>query len=231
MEAFEPFSAMHGVAAGTCIAGIVALVLAGRAERRRGRERRLRCVWIASIVLVQAAILVLSFQPSRYDPRYSWPLHVCDWAAVAAILCLARGGRITRALTYFWGVGLCTQAYVTPTLREGPAHVAFWLFWAMHLQIVGSAVYDVAVLGFRPTARDLAIAAIGTFLYGVLVLPIDLAFDLNYGFLGAAGADRTVLAWLGPWPWRTGSLYGLVLIAFFAIWVVWPLWRRVRRES
>ena len=45
---------------------------------------------------------------------------------------------------------LTLQAFVQPALTAGPASLVFWAFWTAHTIIAACAVYDLAVLGFRP---------------------------------------------------------------------------------
>jgi hypothetical integral membrane protein (TIGR02206 family) len=158
------------------------------------------------------------------------PLHLCDVAVFVGAIALASERRWLRSLTYFWAIGLSTQAFLTPAVTDGVAHIAYWLFWAQHAQVLGSAVYDVVALGYRPGGRDFLVACLGTLVYGLLVLPIDLLFDLNYGFVGRYVPEGdNVLRALPPWPERLAVMYGLTVALMLVLWLAWPLARSVRR--
>jgi hypothetical integral membrane protein (TIGR02206 family) len=161
--------------------------------------------------------------PGKSLVRSSLPLHICDltpWVGIAA-LCTAR--RWPRALAWFWGIGLSGWAFLLPVLTHGPAHLEFWLFWLGHLQIIGTAVYLVAVLGDRPTWSGFRVAAVATAIYSAVIFPVDIALDADYGYLGRPSAAEI----LGPWPARTLALLACE-IAMFALLIL-P-WRSGRRE-
>ena len=195
-------------------------------------ERRLRLGWVWLTLLWQTAAVVYYLLPANFDPYESWPLHLCDIAAWIAPFALLTERPRLRALLYFWGIGLSTQAFLTPILPAGYGDIRFWLFFVGHTQIVGSALYDVTVLGYRPSLRDWGFVTIVSFAWMAAVLPINLLFNLNYGYTGRELPDPgTLLDYLGPWPWRIGSLIFVGQAALAISYVVWPIARRIRRKS
>ena len=166
------------------------------------------------------------FLSSLHDPAKTLPLQLCHLTAAAAALLLITRWRPLRPFVYFWGLGLCTQALVTPALSEGPALYPFWFFWATHGLIVGVACYDLFALGYRPGWRDYGIACAAAAAYVALVLPLDIAFGWNYGFVGPDKPEvRTIVDVLGPWPQRLAAIAALVA-AIMALLVL-P-WRAAR---
>lgn len=223
VEAFTPFGAFHAtvfLAATLLVIGSCAL---GRRWRGGAKERRLRAGWIAFTLVWQAGAVIWWVAPMEFEDDVL-PLHVCDIAAWVAPIALATQARWVRAWLYFWAIGLSTQAFFTPVVREGLGSAHFWLFWVGHLQIVGSAIYDVAVLGFRPRIRDLAVVVTISLVYGAVVLALDVAFGWNYGYLGASAPDSpTLIDHLGPWPLRLIPLVTLGLAAMALAWLPWAL--------
>src|SRR4029450_7133710 len=120
---------------------------------------------------------------------------------------LMTGHPILRPIGDFCGLGLCTQAIITPVLPEGPALFPFWMFWAMHGMIVAVPLYDIAARGYRPDWRDYGIACAGALAYVLFILPIDLVTGWNYGFVGpSAPGVPTIVDLLGPGPRRPGPI-------------------------
>lgn len=232
METFRAFSALHAAT----LAVLAALVLAAVAVRRRrpseplapsAAERAVALGFLAAWVTTYAYLLV----PPLRDLPTTLPLHLCHLAALNAPLVLLTGWRPLRALQYFWGLALCTQALATPALGEGPALYPFWFFWTYHGMAVGVPLYDVFARGFRPTWRDYGLACAATAAYAAVVLPIDLATGWNYGFLGPSRPEVTsIVDVLGPWPAR---LVPIVIIAAGAMALAqlpWTIARRLRRR-
>lgn len=227
---FRAFTPFHLLVAAACAALIVGSVALGRRWRGTARERRLRGVWVWATLAWQALALVWWLLPANFDPGTSLPIHLCDLAAWVAPLALLTQDRRLRALLYFWGIGLSTQAFFTPVLREGYATYEFWLFWVGHLQIVGSAVYDCAVLGYRPRfAHWWRVVLFNLALVGVVMVVNDWAVPLafggggaNYWYVGRTLPEaKTLLNALGPWPGRVAWLALLGATAMLLAWAPW----------
>lgn len=219
---FTSFSLTHwGALAG--VAGAIALfVAAGRAWQGTPRERWL--VWwvAAGILALRLGVIGWNLLPARFALERSLPLQICDLAAACSALALLLERRWLLAIAYFWGLALSLQGLVQPDLAHGPATLAFWLFWLHHALIVGVAVYVVAVRGYRPSAADLRLAIAAGVAYVAVVLPVDLWLDANYGYLGRGRpAQRTLLDYLGPWPWRVGAMVALGAAVMTLLWLPW----------
>lgn len=195
------------------------------------RKERLLCVWWgAGVIGINIASAVYWFMPERFDLRMSLPLHLCDLACAMSPLVFLTRWRLPRALVYFWGIGLSTQAFVTPTLDEPPPSARYWLFWLVHLAIVGSAVYDLFVRRFRPTWRELLWALGVSITWAVLMVWLNDALGSNYGYVGRGDPNSpTIVDLLGPWPARVFVMGAIGTAAFVCLWGVWPLWARLRR--
>lgn len=232
METFRAFSLLHAVMLAAIAAATLAAILV---RRRRPPEPRAlspveRTVALGFLGTWVTTYLWLLVSPLR-DFSTTLPLHMCNFTAVNASLVLLTGWRRLRALQYFWGIALDTQALLTPALQEGPALYPFWYFWISHGMIVGVAFYEVFARGYRPGWRDYGFACAAAAIYAAIVLPIDLAFGWNYGFLGPSKPGvPTLIDVLGPWPER------LVLMAFIAaaamalLQLPWTIARRLRRR-
>jgi hypothetical integral membrane protein (TIGR02206 family) len=171
--------------------------------------------------------------PPRFDVATSLPLHMCHIAAVLASIALIWPQRWMRAVLYFWGIGLCTQALITPSLREPPSSIWFWAFWLEHGLLQAIVVYDLAVRAYRPYWRDYAIACAAALVYLAIVLPIDIVFQTDYGFVGAPRPENpSILDLLGPWPERLLAIVLIVAVAMAALMVPWEIARdRARRKA
>ena len=231
MEEFRVGSPLHLLTVAVSVLVMAAFAVRGRALAGGDGERRLRRAWAIGIFVVAAVLLVRSLWPSTIDVRYTLPLHLCDVAFPLAGLALWGERRALHALAYFWGIGLSTQTFLTPILRLGPAHPEFWFFWIYHVQLVGAAVYVVAARGFRPRRRDFLTAWGATVAYALVILPLDVAFDWSYGFLGPDDSlgRGTILDLLPPWPWRLAALFAMVTVWMAVLWLAWPLVGRLRR--
>lgn len=221
---FDAFTPFHWITVGACLA-LIALwcALARRLlalDRAEGsaRERALRHAIAYACLAFQGFATVWRLLPAHFTLDESIPLHLCRLVGFIAPIALLTLGRRWRALTFFWGLGLSTQGYLTPMWHEGLASVAFWLYWVGHTMIIGAAAYDLAVLGYRPSARDLRFAALLGVAVTLAISLVNIPLGTNYCYLGRADyAGASVVDLLGRWPVRpiviiAGGVFIFVLL-------------------
>lgn len=224
-DVFVPYSGMHLVSVAVCLALIAALVLLGR-QLSKLAERRLRQAMAAFAIAVWALYNIV-WNWNGIDPQIGLPLHICDIGGLLAPFALLTLNRWLRATLYFWAIALTTQAFIQPTLTLGPTSFLFWCFWISHTIILGYAIYDLAVLRFRPNWSDFRRAAVVTLSYVAIVLPINIMLGANYAFIGNPASEKSIppfVAALGPWPQRVVIVAALVGVAFLLALLPWR-WR------
>ena len=201
----------------------------GMKSRNRPMGPRLdRAVSIA-IVLAYLTVNAWWLYPAHIEPGNSLPIQLCDLAALSAALAFLTGKRIFRALLYFWGIGLSTQGFITPTTEHGPEHGEFWMHWINHGAVVGAAVYDLIVRRYRPTWRDWRTAIIVSLVYLTLIFLLNMIQGWNYAFVGNHKPEQpTLIDHLGAWPLR---VLWIALIAAGAMTLLMIPWEIARLRS
>ncbi len=226
-DRFEAYSLTHAVVVVVSAVVVAGLVSIGRRWRKKTKGRQLDKTLAGVAALTWVGTLLYLWMPGRASLKVSLPLHVTDVTLLAIVVVLLTRWRAARAIVYFWGLGLATQAYVTPVLWAGPGRIAFWGFWIGHLVILAVPVYDVAVRGFRPTWRDYGVALAALVLYAIVVIPVNLLVGGNYGFIGPDLPGRpTLMDHLGDWPMRLVPLFGLAVIGLALPMLPWTIGRR-----
>lgn len=209
VDEFHAYTAFHFVTLGVCAAMIVAACVIGCKLKRRdlqdegSREARFSATIGWSIVAWHVMVTLWRLLPENFSIDQSLPLHMCRWTVWTAAWVMIARGRRARSLTYFWGIGMCSQGLFTPLWEDGLASPAFWMYWVGHLQIVGVAVYDLVVRRWAPTRKDYLFAAIMGLAFAAIVIPANLLMGTNYSYLGKDSyANSSVVDMLGDWPWR-----------------------------
>jgi len=212
MEHFTPYSPAHAVVVASC--AVICATL-WRAAANARREATVRRWWVRGILLVQSLNVLYFATIDPLDWAAALPLQVCDLMGWVAAWSLTTDRRLPRTMLVFAGLLLCGQAFITPTLTQGPATLRFWLFFACHLQIVASAFYELVIRGYTPGMLDAAKAWVVMFVYALLMVPLNLATGWNYGYVGP---DRpgafTAIDVLGPWPFRLVIMGAVLAVAF-----------------
>lgn len=198
---------------------LVTMVVAGR--RSPGPTRVAVAVYGAACWLL-SAFYFASYD--RVDLAQSLPIQACDLLAFFAPLSVVLRARWLKAVVYFGGFGLTTQAFFTPVIQTGPDTLRFWVFWALHSEIVLTAVYLVAVDRFRPGWRDLLSASIFWTAYALTMIAINIKTGWYYGYLGPEippSAEDSILRFLGPWPVRPMVMMLMGATLFVLLWLPW----------
>ncbi|MEQ8769683.1 MAG: TIGR02206 family membrane protein [Phycisphaerales bacterium] len=224
---FDAFSAFHWTTLAVCIAIITGWCVVGRALRARDasdagdRERRFRHALAWAFIAWQAFATAWRLLPMNFDINESIPLHLCrivGWVAPIAMLTLHWRW---RAVVFFWGIGLSTQGFFTPMWHDGLASVAFWLYWVGHVIIIGSGVYDLAVLGYRPRLRHLGFASVAGVGLTVGIAAFNVACGTNYCYLGKGDYEGTsIVDHLGDWPARPAIIIGGSVFVFVVLYLI-----------
>ena len=228
-DTFAAFTWLHAVTAVVFFTSVAAIIRAGRAWRGTSRERTLRLGLVWSIVASQVFSFVWFMLPARFAWGVSLPLQICDVLPWVGAIAMWRGSAWARSVAYFVGLGLTTQAFVSPTVQAGLLSVHFWLFWTVHAQILGCGLYPVLVQGWRPGPREYAMAVIGLWCYSALILPFDIVTGLNYGFMGPSKPlVPTAIDAMGAWPGRLVLMFAVVHTMMGLLLVPWVV-RTLRR--
>ncbi len=222
---FRTGSPIHGAALLGIALGCVAVVAMGRAARRRGPSaaRRLDAAGAAIVAGIWLFLLGHSMMPVRFGWGQSVPLHVCHVVGVAAPAALWGRRRVARAVLYFWGLGITTQAILTPSVTVGPAHGQLWLYWGWHFVLVAAAAYDLGARRYRPCWRDWRLAVAVGLAYAPVAFSVDCALGTDYGWLGQRRYSQwTLMELFGPWPARVPWLVLAACATMALLAVVWP---------
>lgn len=232
VHAFRQFSWLHLAIVVAFVLVVVGLVMVHRALRPPGRQHRLDAVLAALCAIGWALVNGWYLLPSRFEIQQSLPIHICDLAGLVAPIALLTCARWSRAIMYFWGIGLSSQGFFSPDLRSGPESVGFWLFWLNHFIVVGVPIYDIAARGFRPGWKDFCIGYLGALAYVAIMTPVNAMFGLNYGYVGPGKpAQPSLIDYLGPWPGRVVVIAAIGLVAMILMTLPWVMFKKTRMED
>lgn len=217
---FEAYGTSHVLVLALFAAGVVPVVLLGRAVRGSDGEVRTSRALAVGIVAVTVPLQVLQLLPGEWDPRTSLPFQLCDLAWMFAVHALWTRSRLTSTVTYLWGLTLTTQGMATPDLASAWPEPRFVMFWAMHLLIVWAALYLVLGLRVLPTWPTYRRTVAVTLVWAVSVMVYNALAGTNYGYLNGKPSRASLLDVLPAWPWYVAVEVAVVA----AVWalLVWP---------
>ncbi|MCA9293086.1 MAG: TIGR02206 family membrane protein [Phycisphaerales bacterium] len=210
---------------------VITAIVCVMGVRMRGTPKGARFDRLIGLTLALGYVVVniYWFSPPNLAWDDSLPIQLCDLAALCAPLAILTRRRPLRVLLYFWGFGLSTQGFFTPTVAPDPTLGKFWMHWINHGAVVGGAVYDLVVCRYRPTWRDWRFAIIASLLYVALIFGLDIATGWNYAYVGNATPEqKTLVDVLGPWPLRVLWIVLIAGGAMTALMLPWTIARRLK---
>src|ERR1700677_5090865 len=207
--AFPPFKS-YGVShlAALGVIAVVAAVLVVLALRSGsdGAKRRIAILLALALVLNKVAVYCTIFAIEDQSWTHALPMHMCDWAAISAIIALLWRGQLAYDLAYFWALGGTLQATLTPDLKYDFPDIRFWTFFISHGGTLVAVAFLTLGLGMRPWPKSLLRILLWSNIYLVAAGTVDWLVDENYGYLRHKPLHASLLAQLGPWPWEILSL-------------------------
>lgn len=183
-------------------------------------------VFACAIIGVTVPVQLLQFTPAEWSLQTSLPLQLCDFAWIFAAHALWTRSRLSASVIYLWGLTLTTQAILTPALGSPYPEPRFFMFWAMHLLIVWSAVYVITGMALAPTWRTYGQTVLITLGWAAGATLFNLVAGTNYGYLLRKPANRSALDLFGPWPYYVAVEIAVVAITWALL--TWPWARRSR---
>ncbi|MDA0967221.1 MAG: TIGR02206 family membrane protein [Rickettsiales bacterium] len=175
---------------------------------------------------------VYYFLPENFKWSKSLPLQPCDIIALIAGLSMIFPKKIFSSILYFSGLGITTQAFITPIGNQDPTLVRFWLFWGIHVCIISCAFYDLFVRNYKPSFSDFKLNILIIILYFLIIVPINVYFEWNYGFLGNQSTkETTLLTFLGEWPQRILWIILICLSMQTLLLFPWIFFNKVKNKN
>ena len=133
-------------------------------------------------------------------------------------------------LVYYWGMSGMLQAIFSPDISQGFPHFHFIRFWIGHNGMILSILYCVSVYKMQPTVKGITNAFIACNILMFLVIPINYFLDSNYLWICEKPETKSLLDFLGPWPYYIFSVEILAIVHFYCAYVPFLLLKKRKNE-
>ena len=224
MKTIEIATNLHSLMIIFTIGIILFIITIGKQTDRYGYTKQFSRLFGLSLLTLWIVYNIYYFLPANFKIDVSLPLHVCDILAIIASLSMFGPNRKKSALLYFCALPLAGQAILTPIGDQDPNSFRFWMFWLLHAGIISASIYDLVVRKYRPILKDYWFVAISLLVYGAVILPINILFGWNYGYIGNQTPDSpTLIDQLGVWPERLIWMVMIILLVQFMMYLPWKL--------
>lgn len=198
---FVRWSVPHLTALALALLATAVFLLVGRQFKERGRF--LLCRLLACIIAIQfAGEYIWRAFSDAYGPwQENLPLHFCSVMSVASFIALWWHPRWACSLVFFGVLTASIQGLITPAMAEGYPSMAFFIFFLSHSLLLIVALSIPVLLGWRARGLDDLRSLLLMDAYVLLIIPVNLALDTNYGYTQGSPVEGCLLDYLGPAPW------------------------------
>ena len=230
-DPFVPFGAAHIGAIAASFA--LPFALARFARDNDARDQAMRWGIVGVMIVNRVLWLGLVADEGWVSWQNVLPMHLCDWAAIAAGVALVWPNQKPYELAYFWAFGGTLQALLTPELANGFPDLRFIIFFVSHGAVIAAVIYLLLSRGLRPTLSSLPRVAAWSLFYMVLALSIDMIAGTNFGYLRMKPFTHSMFDYMAAWPWYLAELVAvgaLSLLIYYSPFLIADLWRMSRQR-
>lgn len=189
--------------------------------------RRMPAPWIdpvalalaIGLVLAEAAWWILSIVQDRWSLAYNLPFHICEAACFIGALALWKRNQFAFEITYFWILGGSLPGLFTPNIPGHFPDAVYFQYYTEHGLLVYASLYLVVVMRMRPVKGAVLRVCAATAAYALPVAMVDYFTGGNYMFLRSLPPTRTLLDYMGPWPWYLVTLTVVAVVVFTLLYL------------
>lgn len=208
---FELFGPAHLCAIALTFAAPPLLCAIGRLGDGRVATRVVELSLAALLIGNKIVRLVLLRRDGELTLENAAPMHLCDWAAIAAVLTLLYPNQWTYELCYFWALAGTLQALVTPDLSHGFPDAHFMNFFVSHGGVIAAALYLTFCAGMRPVPMSIPRTLMWSAVYLAAAMAANATLETNFGYLRMKPAHPSLLDYMAPWPFYIAQLAALAV--------------------
>lgn len=198
---FVRWSTEHFAALGCTVAVAAILLYFGSKCREKGRQ--LICRILAAVVALQflSEFAWRAVSDAYGSWQYNLPLHFCSFMSIFAFIALWWRWRPACTLVYFGVLVGSIQGLITPAMANGYPSMAFFVFFIAHGLLLIVALSIPVLQGWRARGYDDVNALVMMDTYVLLIIPVNMWLNTNYGYTQGAPIEGTLLDYLGTAPW------------------------------
>lgn len=177
------------------------ILIWGKCMPPAGQHRLCKGIALANLVVyLFEYIWRFMYDSWEHILAHELPLHFCAVMAILCFIALWWGPRWARSLVYFGVLSASIQALITPAITSGFPSLNFFIFFLSHGLLLLSALAIPLLTDWKAKLKDPLRSVLLMNAYLIVIHPINLLLDSNYGYTTAAPAG-SILEGLGPAPW------------------------------
>ena len=110
------------------------------------------------------------------------------------------------------------QAIFTPDINHDFPHFHYFRYFAGHHLLVITVVYAVFVYDMKPTLNGMKHSFIALNIFLIFSFIFNIILDSNYFWIMAKPPVKSLLDFMGPWPWYIITAELVTLLHFIFVY-------------
>ena len=163
--------------------------------------------------------LLLEILAGTFDMRFHLPFQLCRVANILIPFIMISKNDSVYQIIYFWGMSGIFQGIITPDITNDFPHFHFFRFWIGHNGMIIALVYASVVYGMRPQIESIKRAFIALNIFLLVSIFANLILEANYFWICGKPPVKSLLDYLGPWPWYILAAEFVTLLHFIVAYI------------
>ena len=211
-DKFILFSNEHLITVGIGFISCILLVFLGFFTEKKATFAK-----IVAIAVLGVKIAELLFRHHYYGETVAGllPLHLCPIVIILSIFMMFFHSEVLFQPVYFWSIG-AFFAILMPDIRDGMSNFASQSFFITHFFILFSTAYAFVHFRFRPTRAGFLCSFLLLVTLAFVMYFVNNKLGTNYLYVNHPPVTKSLMDFMGPWPYYIFSLAGIdIAISFF----------------
>lgn len=184
-------------------------------------QKRIGFVLVFFVFINFPVWVILEIIAGSFDIKLHLPLHLCRFANLILPFALYNKDGILFQIMFYWGLSAMFQAIFTPDITHDYPHFHYFRYIAAHHLLVISIIYYVVIFDYKPTISGLKKAFLALNIFLIIALFFNIAFEANYFWIMDKPPSRSLLDFMGPWPWYIFIAEFVALLHFYAAYFLY----------
>ena len=225
LDSFRLFSVEHLLTLGIIFILCLLLFVMRNELKKEGKRSPFRFLLAFLLVISEALEHLWLLVENAWSIRRDLPLQLSDLVVLLAIVMLLTRSEKLFQIMYFAALSSSIQAILTPDLGKFSfPHFQYIEFFVSHGGVVLACLFMVVAFNYRPTIRSMWVTILIVNLHAACVFFLNKVLGANYLFIMKKPKSRSLLDYLGPWPWYLLSMELVMILSFYILYI--PFWNK-----
>ena len=171
--------------------------------------------------------VLLELLGGSFNIKTHLPFHLCRIANMMLPILMITRNNILYQILFYWGLSGMFQALITPDIVNDFPHFHYFRFWIGHNGLIIALIYVTVIFKMKPTIKGIKTSFLALNIFFFITIIVNIVLDANYFWICEKPSSKSLLDFLGPWPWYILGAEFIALIHFFLAYYFYIIMCRI----